>query len=200
MNKTTTGTVFLGAAATYTGATNIQNGTLESGASAGTGINNALPSRRRPPGHHGHHVTAGIFDLNNGSQTFASITTAATTGLTSQVINSFASTTVPTLTINNSGADTYAGFLGTGTARQSTTGNTAFNLVKNGAGQLILSGANSFNGSVNVAAGNLTVASNLGLGVTTGTASIQNQRHAVVQHDRHSEPPSRTSSFRTAAS
>ena len=167
MNKTTTGTVFLGAANTYTGATNIQAGTLVSGLISGTGVNNAITTTSAVT--LGTATTLGVFDLNNANQTFASVTTAATTGLTSQIINSFASTTLPTLTINDTAADTYAGFLGTGTIG-SVVGN-AFNIVKIGAGTLQLGGANTFTGTATVQVGILQTGNAKALGSVPQTGS-----------------------------
>ena len=82
----------------------------------------------------------------------------------------FATTTVvPTLTVNNSGADTYAGFLGTGTV--GAAGN-AFNLLKLGIGVFNISGANTFTGGVTVN----NTAANGGTSLTGGLLQLGNAK------------------------
>ena len=160
-NKTTAGTVVLTAINTYTGATNIQAGTLQLGA-VGSAFTNVLsPSS---PVVLGSATTSGILDLNGLNQTLTSLTISG--GTADQIINS--ATLVPTLTINNSATDTYAGMLGTGVAG---AGNNSFNLVKTNTGVLLLSGNNTFNGTVNVNSGTLQLGSANALGTSPGSVT-----------------------------
>ena len=71
-NKTTSGTVTLNKVNTYTGATNIQAGTLQ------LGVANAVPTGSAVV--LGTATTAGILDLNNLSQTVTSIAVSGTAG------------------------------------------------------------------------------------------------------------------------
>ena len=167
MNKTTTGTVFISAAGTYSGASNVLAGTLSSGLSSGNGVANAFSTASAFT--LGTAANPAFLDINNANQTFASITAAATLGLTSAVINGFASTTLPTVTVNNTAAVTYGGFFGTGTVG-SAVGN-AFNLVKTGAGTFTVSGVNTFIGGVTVTTGVLQMGNGKALGSTGANAT-----------------------------
>ena len=97
--------------------------------------------------------TAAILDLNGNSQELAGLAAGGFTG-NGWVQNSGAGT--PTLTINNLGANTFAGKLG--------EGSTSFALTKAGAGTLTLSGANSYNGVTDITGGALRIQNNTALG------------------------------------
>ena len=148
------GLTLAGPAASYSGATTISAGTLTSG------IANNLPTGTALS-------VAGTLDLAGFSQQVASLTGAGT------VTNS--SGTAATFTVNNGGADLFAG---------SMSGNLA--LTNSGGGTLTLSGASNYSGATLVSAGalivngsitsNATVAAGANLGGTgpTGTVTVQN--------------------------
>ena len=118
-----TGILTLDSANTYTGTTTINAGTIADG------INNALPV--------GTALTDnGTLDLNGFAQQVASV---AGSGV---VTNS--SGTANTFTINNSGADTFAG---------SITQNIA--LTKSAGGALTLNSANTYTGATTISAGSI---------------------------------------------
>ena len=141
-------TVVLSASNSYNGPTTIQNsGTLKLGAS------NVLPSS---PQTAMTVNTSSIFDLASYSDGVASLAGDST----AIVKNSVASTT-STLTVNpSSGSTTFAGVIaGTNSGAQGD-----MNLVKTGAGTLVLTGLNTFSGTTTISAGALSAAN------TTGSA------------------------------
>jgi fibronectin-binding autotransporter adhesin len=140
-------TLVLSAANSYNGATTIQNsGTLKLGG------NNVLPTA--PPSALSIN-TSSTFDLASYSDGVASLTGDST----ATIKNSVAGGT-STLTINPASgvSTTFAGVIA-GT-NGGTQGNIA--LQKNGAGALVLTGANTYSGSTTVNGGTLTVAAGSG--------------------------------------
>ncbi len=113
------GITTLGSANTYTGATNIDAGSLKNG------VINAIPNASALS------VSAtGTYDLGGFSQTLSSISSVAGATITS-------SSGTPILTANTGSTTTFAGNL-TGT----------LSLTKNGVGTLILIGTNSYDATV----------------------------------------------------
>src|SRR5207245_2317543 len=105
--------------------------------------------------------STGILSLNGNSATIAGLNTNATVG-TPVVQN--ASATPATLTVNNSGSNTYAGVL------QDGSGGGALALAKSGSGPLTLSGPNTFTGGVTINGGLLQLGSAGALNATTPNA------------------------------
>jgi autotransporter-associated beta strand protein len=147
--------VVLSTASSYNGPTTIQNsGILQLGG------NNVLPSS---PQTAMTINTSSVFDLASYSDGVASITGDSTATIKNSAIGG-----TSTLTVNpTSGSTTFAGVIaGTNGGAQ---GNIA--LQKNGAGTLILTGANTYSGATTVNGGTLTVAGGPGGGLIS-TSSI----------------------------
>ncbi len=144
--KSGLGTLTLSGANTYTGATNIQDGTLQltGSLSSATALNLGTASSS------GKLILGGAAGAVN--QTVARLTT---TGLgVNTVVGGNAS--VSTLTVNSSTNDTFAGMLGGSAANED---NLAF--TKAGIGTLTLSGYNTYSGATAINGGKLIVTGNL---------------------------------------
>src|SRR5207247_1700746 len=136
LTKTTAGTVTLSSGNTYSGATTVSAGTLADG------VANALPTGTALS-------VTGAFDLNGYAQTVASVTGSGT------VTDSGAAAT---FTVNNAGADSFAGELGGASA-----------WAKTAAGTLTLTGSsNTYPGATTISAG--TLADGVANALPTGTA------------------------------
>jgi len=149
----------LSGANTYTGGTNVQNGTLVLGSGGSLSTSNVMTL--------GNGTTSGVFQLGNGGggvNTTVTSLTVSGTGTANAVVGGSASTS--TLTINNSVADNYSGRLGGAGANQNNLA-----LTKTGNGTLTLSGANTYTGGTNINGGTLNVGSSGALG-TPGTISF----------------------------
>lgn len=157
LTKVGTGLQTLSGVNTYTGATNIENGTLQIAGGA-----DRLPTTTAVT--LGAAATGGVLDLNGQNQTVAGLSTAGA-GV-SRVVNSGGGT--PNLTVNlATGTSTFGGILG-------NAAQNGFNLVKNGAGTLLLSSANTFTGSTTINGGVLTIGADAALGTAPG-AFVANQ-------------------------
>jgi len=137
------------------GNTNIFRGTLVIGA------NDALPTTTVM--NLGGTGASGTFKLNGRSQTVAGLTTSVTT-TDNKIING--SATAGSLTVNNSGANTFAGTVG-----GPGTDDNKFSLTKSGSGTLTLSGPCSYSGDTTVTEGTLTL-SNDNTGNNASTVTI----------------------------
>jgi filamentous hemagglutinin family protein len=138
------GTLTLSGTNTYTGATTINAGTLQLGAS------NALSSSTAV----NVAVSGAVFDLNNFSETIASLTGASGTSVLLG--------TTDTLTTGDSSNTTYSGVIsGTGGA-----------LTKQGSGTFTLAGTNTYTGLTTINAGTLSVTNASALGTTASGTTI----------------------------
>lgn len=145
LSASTTGvtgtTLNLTGASTYTGATNIQSGTLK------VGVTNALPS--------GTTLTLGAtgysaaLDLNGFNQTVGGLASAGTLANQS-VTNAAAGTGTATLTVNNTVDGTFGGIIKNG-----ATAKVA--LTKSGAAVFTVTGANTYTGTTTVNGGTLAL-------------------------------------------
>jgi autotransporter-associated beta strand protein len=151
-------TINLGAAANYTGATTITSGGTANSMLVKAGVNNALPTSTVLTINGGNGSGSGrvsAYDLNGFNQTLAGLTN--TTGLSlraQRVINT--STTLSTLTIDNTSDSTFSGNIGGNT----NIGVAAVNLglTKAGAGTFTLGASNLFTGPTLINAGTLNLA------------------------------------------
>jgi autotransporter-associated beta strand protein len=149
-------TVVLNAASTYNGPTTIQNsGTLQLGAS------NVLPTSPQTALTVNTNSTLNLAGYNDG--------VGSLTGDTTGIVRNNVAGATSTLTINP-GTGTSTTFAGTiaGT-NGGAQGNIA--VVKTGAGELVLAGANTFSGATTVSGGTLTAASPSG-GALGSTGAI----------------------------
>lgn len=137
----TLGIVRISTAATYTGGTSIIRGRLQ------LGIDGALPSTTVVDIDTATAAEDSIFDLNGHLQTIAGLarTNTGGTGGGSFVTNT--SATAATLTLNNSGTQTYSGIIQDGAG--------LVNIIKTGTGSQTLAGNNTYTGTTSVSAGTL---------------------------------------------
>lgn len=160
LTKAGSGTMTLNASSTYTGITNLQNGTtiLGGGAADRLPVTTALTL--------GSGANSATLQLGNGSgassQTIASLTTSGS-GTSNQIVGGNA--TFSTLTVNQSTNTTYAGNLGGGGSNQNN-----LNFVKSGAGELILTGTSTYTGTTAVNGGKLYIDSTTAFPATNNTS------------------------------
>jgi fibronectin-binding autotransporter adhesin len=146
LNKTGTGTLVLGGANTYTGATNINAGTLRNGTA------NVIPDTSAVT------VASGAtYDLNSFSETIGSLAGAGT--VTSGAAGA--------LTLAAGGDNTSTLFSG---VLQNGSGTVAF--TKSGTGTLTLTGANTYSGLTTVSGGILLIQNSAALGTTVGGTTV----------------------------
>jgi fibronectin-binding autotransporter adhesin len=143
VTKAGSGQWTLSGANSYTGATTINEGTLVAGAA------NTLS-----PGSAVTVATGGTLNLNNFSQTIASLAGSGTVN--------FGSAFPTVLSTGGSNASTTFSGLITGVGQ----------LTKTGSGTMILSGNNSYDGNTNVNGGTLLVNGQTGSNSGTGTTSV----------------------------
>jgi len=137
--KTGLGTAILSGANTYSGGTTINGGTIQAGSASALGSASGSLS-----------VNNGTFDLN-GFNTVVNALNGATTGTITSTSG------VSTLSVGNAnGSGTFAGVLAANSG--------LYNLVKNGTGTEVLTGANTYNGGTAIQAGTLTAGSASALG------------------------------------
>ena len=141
-------TLTLSGANTYTGTTTVSAGTLQLGAA------NVIPDGAGT----GNVSVTGTLDLNGFNETINGLSGAGT-------VDNTAAATTPTLTVgNNDATSTFSGVI------QNTAGTLA--ITKTGAGTLTLSGANTYDGATQVAAGTLIASNASALGSTVGDTSV----------------------------
>ena len=157
LTKDGSGTLTINAASNYTGLTTINNGIVKIGNAT------ALGSATNASVTFGPSASASTkLQLNNISLTLVGLNTDATPG-TPVVENGTAG--AATLTVNNAGANTFAGTLADGAA-----GTLA--LTKGAAGTLTLTGANTYTGATTVSAGVLNIQNATALGTTAGATAV----------------------------
>jgi autotransporter-associated beta strand protein len=145
--RTNVGTVFLGAANTYSGNTLVNSGTLKLGAV------NALPNGNGK----GNVTVTGTLDLNQNS--------TAINGLSGAGTIDTAGGGTPTLTLgNNDQAGSFSGVI------KNSTG--TLSLTKAGSGTQILAGISTYTGNTTVSNGLLLVNNASGSGTGTGTVNV----------------------------
>jgi len=151
LTKTTTGTVVLSGPNTYSGTTDVQNGTLQ--------LTYALPSTLTLNLGNGSNSGKLILGSAAGAvnQTLSGLTITGT-GTGNAIVGGYSSTsTFSTLTVNlASGISTFSGTLG-----GSGTNENNLSLTKTGSGTLALVGSNCYSGVTTINSGMLSV-SNLG--------------------------------------
>jgi autotransporter-associated beta strand protein len=137
LTKTGTGELILSAADTYSGGTYVTAGTLA------LGLNNALLTS-------GTLTVSGTgtFDLAGHNQTLGALSDG---GVSTGILT--ASSGTPTLTLNNTSANTFSGAI---------TGSLGITMA--GGGNLTLSNSNSYTGLTTVSAGSLIASNNYSLG------------------------------------
>ena len=147
LTKIDTGTLVLGGANTYSGATTVSAGNLKDG------VANALPTTTTLT------VTGtGTFDVGGFAQTVGGLADGGVN--TGTVTDSGAAAT---FTVNDGVANSFAGLI--------TNGANALALTKTGAGTLTLSHANSYTGVTTVSAGTLSIAADNNLGTAPNSAT-----------------------------
>ncbi|MEY2493084.1 MAG: hypothetical protein QOH24_2035 [Verrucomicrobiota bacterium] len=146
LNKTGTGIMVLSGANTYTGATNINAGTLKEGAA------NVIPNTSAVT-----VATGATYDLNSFSETIGSLAGAGT--VTSGLAG--------TVTLTAGADNTSTSFLG---VLQDGIGTIVF--TKSGTGTLALNGTNTYSGGTVVNAGILLVNNTSGSGTGTQTVTV----------------------------
>ena len=173
LTKIDTGTLVLGGANTYSGATTVSAGNLKDG------VANALPTTTTLT------VTGtGTFDLGGFAQTVGGLADGGVS--TGTVTNSGAAAT---FTVNDGLANSFAGLI--------TNGANALALTKTGAGTLTLSNTNTFSGATTVNTGTLivdgsqsgstlTVNGGAVLGGANGTVGVMNISGGTVSPGPHS--------------
>lgn len=158
LNLVGAGTLTLtGTSNTWSGGTNVQNGTLNLGASG------TLPSSTVVT--LGGGVNSGTLALNGYNQTIGGLQKSGS-GSTNKVVNG--SKTASTLTVSNASDYTYSGVLG-GVGNNENN----FGLTKSGAGTLTLSGINTYTGNTLISAGTLKVGVATAIPSGAGNGNLQ---------------------------
>ena len=161
------GTTVLSGSDSFAGPLAVSAGTLVLGTKTGTTVGSLSSAVALTLG---SGTGSGIFQVGDASnavnQTLASIVVSGT-GTANRIVGGNAA--VSTLSVANTGADTYAGFLGgTGTNQNNLA------LTKtNTAGVLTLSGTNTYTGGTTINGGGVTITNASALG--TGTVNLVNQ-------------------------
>ena len=144
LTKNGTGSLTLGAAATYTGVTTINGGTLR------LGVDDAIATASATT------VASGaLLDLAGFDQTVGSLAGAGS------VTSSASGAVLLTVGGNGVGTGTFSGVVDDGSGQVA--------LTKIGSGTLTLSGVNTFSGRTTISAGGVSIAADSGLGTAPGS-------------------------------
>lgn len=163
VNKTDTGTWVINS----TG--NSWVGTVDAVGTLQIGATNALPTTvTLTMGQ--NDANNAVFDLNGFNQTVASLTLSSTGGTKTITNNSASSASVFTVNNASGNVSNYGG--ATGLITNGGTGTLGLSVVKNGAGTLILGGANTFANGLTLSAGILRGQTNAGA-LGAGTLALQ---------------------------
>ena len=115
----------------------------------------------------GSGANAGIFRLNNFSETLAGLVSSGGAGI---VENGNATAGTSTLTLSfNSTTRTFSGIL----QNNGGSGSGVLALTKSGSGTQVLSGANTYSGATTISNGVLRITDDSGLGTTAGITTVQ---------------------------
>jgi autotransporter-associated beta strand protein len=154
------GTLALNATASYSGGTNINQATLQ------TGIANALPASGVVS--LGAASTNGTLDLDGFSQTVGGLSSANAGTPASQIVGNSSTLNNATLTVAGSGPSTF-----NGTIKDALPGGSKTTALAVTSGTLNLGGANTLSGGVTVSGtGTLNANSASALGASTGTVNV----------------------------
>ncbi len=139
----------------WSGGTNVQGGILRLNLG-----NDRLPTSTTVT--LGTGTTSGVLQINGFTQTIAGLATSGT-GTANEVTNG-SSTATGLLTVNvANGSQTYSGLIG-GTGLDNTHANNNLGFIKDGAGSMQLSGANTYSGVTLVKTGTLMLGNTNALG------------------------------------
>ncbi len=170
--KTGTGTMTLSGTNTYDGATTVSSGTLiaANNTALGTAAGATSVTAGATLGLQGGITVTGeamTLNTNSGSPSTAALSNLAGTNVSTGAVTLVAASANDAVKIDAAGGSqlTLSGSIGQGA--------NAAVLSKTGTGTLILSGANTYTGSTNVAAGTLIVANNAALGTTAAGTAVQ---------------------------
>lgn len=159
--KNAAGTLSMDGTNTYTGSTLLEQGTII----AVGGANNRLSTAGLLVG---SGTNSGVFQMGTAagasSQTFTSLASSGT-GLTNAIVGGNAS--FSTLTINQSANTTFNGAIG-----GSGTNQNQLNLVKDGVGELVISGPRTYTGTTVVSGGKLFIDGYAGPTATTTSLTL----------------------------
>ncbi len=172
LTKTGTGTMTLTGANTYDGVTTVSAGTLvaANNTALGSATGATTVTAGATLGLQGDITVTGeamTLNTNSGSPSTAALANLSGINTSTGAITLTANTANDAVKIDSAGGSqlTLSGAIGQGA--------NAAVLSKTGTGTLVLSGANTYTGATNIAAGTLVVANNSALGTTAAGTTVQ---------------------------
>ena len=145
--KQGSGMLILGGTSTYSGATTLNNGTIQITA-------NSLPATTILNIGQATSTNLGLFDLNGNNQTIAGLVSVAGNNISASK-NTITSSTSATLTINSSTSNIF----GNVSTTNSGVITGAVSLIKSGSGIQTLGDVNTYTGTTTITAGTLNISS-----------------------------------------